>query len=225
MKKLYNKKLANEWIEWVETSNPEGTREQEIFPFIKKWITETKPKSLADIGCGQGSCSELIGKGIGYIGIDQSPVLIARAKRLYPEPNKKFIEGEAYNLPFEDNSIDAIMSVWVWSHLDNLELAAKEMIRVLKPSGNFLIITANPETYDERKTFYKKYKIQGKLLTGTFDLGHGKVLTDTTFYMHTKKEIEHAIKKAEVKAYHVKRMGQAKSSDKGLYLVIQGKKD
>ncbi len=56
----YNKNLANEWIEWVETPDPQGTREKEIIPFIKKWIKELKPKVLCDIGCGQGSFSDFI---------------------------------------------------------------------------------------------------------------------------------------------------------------------
>ena len=114
--------------------------------------------------------------------------------------------------------------MWVWSHLNNLKLAAKEMYRVLKAKGKFLIITANPETYEERKTFYKNYTIQDNLLTGTFDLGNGKILTDTTLYLYSKKEIEEAIKKAGFKINSVKKMGQAKSSDKGLYLVIEGSK-
>lgn len=223
MRELYNKRLANEWIDWVETPNPEGTREQEIFPFIKKWIAETKPKILADVGCGQGSCSELI-KDIQYIGIDQSPVLIKRAKELYSRPNKRFAEGNAYTLPLKDNSVDSVMSIWVWSHLDNLGLAAKEMHRVLKPKGRFLIITANPETYEERKTFYREYKIQGKLLTGTFNLGNGKSLTGTTLYLHTKEEIENAIRKAGFQIKHIRRMGKTETSNKGLYLIIDGSK-
>lgn len=222
MKELYDESLAAEWIDWVETPNPEGIREKEILPFIKKWIKETNPKTLGDVGCGQGACSELVDNKIQYIGIDSSKTLIGRARELYSSPNKKFVEGDVYNLPLENDSIDALMSIWVWSHLDNLKLAAKEMYRVLNSKGRFLIITANPETYEERKTFYSQYTIKGKLLTGTFDLGNCKALTNTTLYLHTKEEIEEAIKQAGLKINYVKRMGQAESSDKGLYLIIEG---
>jgi len=224
MKELYNESLANEWIDWVETPNPQGTREQEIFPFVKKWIEKLKPKIVGDLGCGQGYFSKLLDGNIQYIGVDSSPTLIKRAKELYSLPNKKFVEGDVYKLPLKNDSIGAAMSLWVWSHLGNLQLAAKEMYRVLKAKGRFLIITANPETYEERKTFYKNYTIKDKLLTGTFDLGNGKTLTNTTLYLHSKKEIEEAIKKAGFKINYVKRMGKAKSSDKGLYLVIEGLK-
>jgi ubiquinone/menaquinone biosynthesis C-methylase UbiE len=97
------------------------------------------------------------------------------------------------------------------------------MYRILNTKGRFLIITANPETYDERKTFYKSYTIKGKLLTGVFDLGGGKALTDTTLYLHTKEEIEESIKRAGFKINYTKRMGQ--TSNKGLYLVVEGSKE
>lgn len=224
MQSGYNKKLANEWIEWVEEPNPTNTREQEISPFIKKWVEKLQPKVIVDLGCGQGSCSELLNNQIQYIGIDSSPTLIRRAKKLYSSPNKKFIREDVYHTSLENCSIDAVMSIWVWSHLDNLESAAKEMYRILNAKGRFLIITANPETYDERKTFYKSYTIKDKLLTGIFDLGDGKVLTDTTLYLHTEDEIEESIKQAGFKINYIKRTGQSQSSDKGLYLVIEGSK-
>lgn len=90
MNELYDKSLSNEWIDWVEIDNPNGTREQEMFPFIKKWINECNPKTLLDLGCGQGSCSELVNEKIKYIGLDDSPTLIERAKSLL---NRKIISS------------------------------------------------------------------------------------------------------------------------------------
>lgn len=114
------------------------------------------------------------------------------------------------------------MSIWVWSHIDNLELAAKEMRRVLKSQGIFLIITANPETYKERKTFYKSYTEKNGLLTGTFDLGKGKVLTGSTLYLHSKKRIEDAVGQSGLNIDFVERIGQVELYKQGLYLAIRG---
>jgi ubiquinone/menaquinone biosynthesis C-methylase UbiE len=221
---LYNNTLGNEWAEWVEESNPAGSREQEIYPLVKKWFKKSKPAVLADIGCGQGICSSLLDKKIKYIGIDSSSVLIRRARKLYSTSNRKFMEGDVLKLPLKDGSVDAAMSIWVWSHIENIELAAKEMRRVLKSKGNFLIVTANPETYKERKTFYKSYKEKNGFLIGTFDLGDEKFLTDTTLYLHNKKRIKDAISRSGLIADFIKRVGQAETSDKGLYLAIQGHK-
>ena len=223
MQPLYNKVLANEWIEWVEKSNPNGTRDQEIFPYIQKWLKEFKPEIVADIGCGQGACSKLFNK-TQYIGVDPSTILIERAKKRYLSSNRKFVVGDAYKIPLKKESVDAIMSIWVWSHLENLNLTSKQMYKILKPQGKFLIITANPETYDERKTFYTEYSIKGNLLTGTFNLGNGKTLTDTTLYLHSKKQMTEAITQAGFNISRIKKMGRAETSDKGLYLVIEGYK-
>jgi len=224
MEKGYDKALAKEWIDWVETPGAQGARAQEILPFIRNWLKETEPKVLADIGCGQGQCSELVDASVEYIGIDPSHEMIKRAKHLFSHKNKQFIEGNAYKIPLKDRSVDAAMSIWVWSHLDDIETAAREMFRVLENGGRFLIITANPETYEERKTFYKSYTIKGNLLIGTFDLGDGKVLTDTILCLHSKKQIEDAIKHAGLKINHIKRIGQAETSNNGLYLAIEGSK-
>lgn len=223
MKILYGKVLAKEWIDWVEKPHSQGTRE-EILLFIKNWLAKHKPKVLGDIGCGQGAFSKVVGAKTKYVGIDPSQILIKRAKKLFLSSNKKFMAGDAYNIPLKNESVDALMSIWVWSHLENLELAAKEMCRVLKPQGRFLIITANPETYEERKTFYKKYTIKDNLLTGIFDLGDGKTLTGTTLYLHSKEQVTKAIKHAGLHINYIRRMGQAASSNKGLYLVIEGSK-
>jgi ubiquinone/menaquinone biosynthesis C-methylase UbiE len=226
MKKGYNKKLAKEWIDWVEAPDPEGTREKEIFPYIRKWLKEFDLKTIVDIGCGQGSCSALLPENTKYVGIDSSQTLIDRAKELFTSPNRESLVGDAYDLPLENDSYDAVMSIWVWSHLKDLRKAAKEMYRILKKGGRFLVITANPATYEERKTFYKEYTIDEKenKLIGTFDLGGGKTLTDTTLYFHSRKDILEAIKTAGFKIETIGKMGEAETSDKGLYIVVEGRK-
>jgi ubiquinone/menaquinone biosynthesis C-methylase UbiE len=224
---LYNKKLAQEWTDWVESDNPEGSREKEIYPLIKKWAETIKPKSVVDIGCGQGICSTLIDQKTKYIGIDPVNELIKRAKKLYKSPNRKFIVGDAYDIPLEDSHTDAILSIWVWSHLENLEKAAKEMHRILKPGGpggHFLIITANPETYEIRKTFYKSFKEYDGYLIGTFDLGKGRTLTNTILYFHTKKKIIEAIKKSKLMIDKIDTIGLKDTYPGGLNISIWGHK-
>jgi ubiquinone/menaquinone biosynthesis C-methylase UbiE len=222
--KLYSGKLAKEWVDWVETPDPKGTREKEIFLYIKRWLKQFQQKTVIDIGCGQGAVSELFYEKINYIGIDPSEDLIKRAKKKYESLNRKFVIGSAYELPLDSNSADGAMSIWVWSHLENLKSASEEMFRVLKQNGRFLIITASPDTYEERKTFYKSYKIHGNKLVGTFDLGNGKALSDTTLYLHTKRDMKESITKAGLIIEKIEKLGQAETSDLGLYIVIEGYK-
>lgn len=221
-KVLYNEKLGNEWIEWVEKDNSKGSREQEIFPLIKKWLSDVKPENLLDIGCGQGVCSTIIDETISYVGIDPSSVLIERAQKLYTSSNRKFIVGDALALPIENEAFKAEMSIWVWSHLQDLETASKEMFRTLLPGGTFLIITANPDTYEERKTFYKLYEENNGLLVGTFDLGEGNQLTDSTLYLYSKEYIKESIKSSGLVIDSFDKLGQLQDYPKGLYIAIQG---
>jgi ubiquinone/menaquinone biosynthesis C-methylase UbiE len=222
---LYSKKLAKEWISWVEADNAKGSREKEIYSLIRKWIKTTKTKSVVDIGCGQGICSKFINQKIKYIGVDLSRELIKRAKQFYKSLNRKFIIGDVYNIPLDNNHSDAVFSIWVWSHLADLKQAAKEMYRILKPGGHFLIITANPETYKIRKTFYKSFKEYNNYLVGTFDLGKGKILTNTTLYFHTKKKIVEAIKNSKLIIDKIDKLGLEDTYQDGLNISIMGHKN
>jgi len=127
-----------------------------------------------------------INKDVEYIGITIGNSS-KRAQKNYKSANRKFVYGDAYKIPLKDDFTDAAISIWVWSHLENLEKASREMYRVLKPDGHFLIITANPDTYDIRRTFYKSFKDFGDHLVGIFDLGSDKVLTDTTLIFILEK--------------------------------------
>lgn len=222
---LYSPKLSQQWAEWVELENTEGSRQKEIYPAIKAWLAHAKPHSIADLGCGQGICSQLVGAGTSYVGIDASASLIARANKLYAAPNRTFAVGDVYNAPLKDNSTDAAMSVWVWSHLEDLAKAAKEMHRILKPGGKFIIINANPDTYEDRKGFYSSYKIEGKLLVGNFDLGGGKELTGSTLYLHSRENMADALKAAHLVIDETVTLGYKKAYPDGLYIAISGHKE
>ena len=45
------------------------------------------------------------------------------------------IVGDIHHLPFADNSIDAIICIYVLEHVEDPQLAVREMLRVLKPGG------------------------------------------------------------------------------------------
>lgn len=221
---IYSGRLAEEWIEWVESSNPLGGREKEIYPIIQIWLKKNHPKKLVDIGCGQGICSSLVEQNIEYLGIDPAKKLILRARKTYGSKTKQFLLGKADELPLSSNTFDGVMSIWVWSHLNDLYTAAKEMARVLVKGGNFLVVTANPQTYDVRKSFYKRYEEREGFLIGDFDLGNDKYLTNTTLYYHSKENILNAIVKGGLKMNKVETSGLTKQYPGGLNLVIEGVK-
>jgi ubiquinone/menaquinone biosynthesis C-methylase UbiE len=229
------KRGSEEWIKMVE--NEKGTNcDKEIYPFLEKWISDICPKTVVDIGCGQGICSQYLGSSdVEYIGIDPSSRLIDRAKQLYTQNNKKFIEGNIYKLSLDNNSVDACFSISTWFHLSNLNLASKELSRVIKNSGNFLIITANPNSYDIWESFFdisKKDKnmfvgVNKILLNPNDDPNNYKFaqISQNTFYTHTLDEIEKALEKNDLKIDSVEEFGILPvTSNKKIFLKITGHK-
>jgi ubiquinone/menaquinone biosynthesis C-methylase UbiE len=142
------------------------------------------------VGCGQGaSCSEIHEKSISYIGIDPSTYLISRAQKNYPEG--KFTIGNAYDLPFQDASIDGVFSIALWHLLSDINLAASELHRVLNPDGKFLIITADPESYEALQKNYERIEIDGKMMKGIVKNSKGVLIQDI-LYLHSMEEINKA---------------------------------
>lgn len=103
--------------------------------------------TVIDIGCGTGSAlrqiSEVVTNGT-LIGIDPVPRMleIAKAKT---EKHKAagriaYYEGSAENLPVKDNTADVVLAFDSFDHWDDPARGLQEVRRVLKPSGQFVVV-------------------------------------------------------------------------------------
>lgn len=213
--------VAKEWINSVE--NEQGMfRDQDIYPKLKSWINEDKSHTIVDIGAGQGICSDKIDlNGREYYGAEPSAYLIERAEKLYPQPNRHFIVGNAYSLPYGDGFTDAAFSVNVWFHLENIISAAEELSRILKTNGKFLIITANPDSYNIWETFYSNYKKEGKKIVGQAEVPINP-MTKNTFYFHTEQELKQSLTANGLVIDDISTMSNLKGRD--LFITIEGRK-
>ncbi|MFA7193623.1 MAG: class I SAM-dependent methyltransferase [Candidatus Paceibacterota bacterium] len=52
----------------------------------------------------------------------------------------EYLQASAEIIPLPDNSVDSVVSTWTLCSIPNPEIALKEILRVLKPSGKFLFI-------------------------------------------------------------------------------------
>lgn len=132
---------------------------QYLFKIAKKPITGLK---VLDVGCGFGvDCIllSLLGAKEAH-GIDFNADWIETIEKylqelgwdlpIYPR------QGDASNLPYDDNRFDAVISVEAISHYHDVDNFLKEAYRVLKPGGVLIISDANnglnfltrKETYD-----------------------------------------------------------------------------
>ncbi len=96
---------------------------------------------LLDVACGKGSSSLFFVKkfGVSVTGIDMDKSLLDHANALRERTRGKlalrFVQGNAENLPFPDNSFDFIVFQAVFELMDNPELVMNEAVRVVKPGG------------------------------------------------------------------------------------------
>jgi len=184
----FDKIAAMEWIKTIEGENG-LIRESDLYPHLREWVERVNPQKIIDIGCGQGICSANIDlTGRNYFGIDPSPFLLERAMLLHTEPNKFFSPGNAYELPFSDCSFDAAFSIAVWHLLEDKPKAAREMSRVVKQGGHFMIVAANPATYDEWIKTYSSGTQHGYRFEGQMRHDDGSESTDV-LYLHSLDEI------------------------------------
>ena len=100
---------------------------------------------VLDIGCGEGrhSLGLYVDREVNAIGIDLSTEDLKIAKSrikdfTVTDTNKSscaFGVGDIQSLPFKDNIYDAVICSEVLEHLESLDNAVSEIVRVLKPGG------------------------------------------------------------------------------------------
>lgn len=109
------------------------------------WINAHFPKnnavSVLDIGCGNGALlSALSGRIKHGAGVDESEAMIEKARqRNSANSNLEFSRISSPSLPFRDATFDAVISLMSFRYLD-WDPLLKEVKRVTKPGGRFLIV-------------------------------------------------------------------------------------
>jgi D-alanine-D-alanine ligase len=122
--------------------------EVELFTSI---LNVSKESAILDLACGQGRHSiEMAQQGfINITGLDRSHYLIRKAKTVSQQEGFKitFKEGDARKLPFPSDTFDVVMILgnsfgYFESNEDDI-MILKEVFRVMKPGGTFLIDVAD----------------------------------------------------------------------------------
>jgi SAM-dependent methyltransferase/uncharacterized membrane protein YbhN (UPF0104 family) len=97
-----------------------------------------------DLGCGLGrQCLEMTRRGYRIVGVDPAQGLLRRAR----ESGATVAVGDALRLPFRDASFDFVYVIGVLHHLKgprSQQEVAREVGRILKPGGAFIVHETNP---------------------------------------------------------------------------------
>lgn len=124
-----------------------GTSDQPIRSTVLKCITEFDLQgSVLDFGCGQAEFTRTLlslGRFSRIAGIDiiDRPEGLDESLQWYSSDLNEPIAS------IPDNSFDNVIMVEVIEHLENPRAVAREVFRILKPGGKFLLTTPNNESY------------------------------------------------------------------------------
>jgi SAM-dependent methyltransferase len=94
-----------------------------------------------DLGCGTGfAVPALVAAGWQVVGVDVSADQLAVAGGVDAE----LVQADAADMPFEDDSFDAVVSVLTHTDFDDPGSVFAEVHRVLRPGGRFVYVGSHP---------------------------------------------------------------------------------
>lgn len=139
-------------------------------------VSDTQPETILDIATGTGDLAILLSKSNAtkIVGLDLSAGMLEvgkqKVKALGLDNKIEMIQGDSENLPFQDNTFDAITVAFGVRNFENLEKGLTEIMRVLKPNGIFVILETSVPTkfpFKQGYNFYMKtfMPLMGKIFS------------------------------------------------------------
>lgn len=113
---------------------------------LAQWLDPKPGEQLLDLGGGTGlNVSPLVQRGALVTLLDASQAMLNQAKdKMIPAV---LTLGDARRMPFPDNSFDGALCSDAWHHMEDQELVAGELVRVMKPNGRLVILEFDPRLW------------------------------------------------------------------------------
>lgn len=139
MNNSWNRFIYKLWSPLYDTFFNRG-----IFLEARKSVFENQSfkegQNVLFIGVGTGAELELINYSKLHItAIDYSPEMLHKAKTKFSRSSIKFLEMDAQELSFKDETFDVVVGSLIISVVPDANRCFQEMIRVLKPNGTILL--------------------------------------------------------------------------------------
>jgi len=140
------------------------------FGIDKKWrkrvvqlVAEKNPRTILDVATGTGDLAIAMAQtgAAQVIGLDLSPGMLevgkdkVKAKKL--DGIVDMVIGDSENLPFDDNSFDAVTVAFGVRNFENLQKGLQEIYRVLNPNGILVVLETSVPTKFPFKQGYHLY--------------------------------------------------------------------
>ena len=130
---------------------------------VVKLVQEGNPDRILDIATGTGDLAINLAEtsATKIVGLDISSGMLEvgkdKIKKKALESKIEMILGDSENIPFENDTFDAVTVAFGVRNFETLENGLKEIYRVLKPSGTFIILETSVPTKTPFKQGYKLY--------------------------------------------------------------------
>lgn len=104
--------------------------------FLVSRVDAGPDDTVLDVATGTGAVARelLARKGCRVVGLDQSPEMLAEARRRLPS-DVRLVEGYAEALPFPDGSFDALTFTYLLRYVSDPPATLRELARVVRPGG------------------------------------------------------------------------------------------
>lgn len=127
----------------------------ECLSFLAKRFFPKKDSVIVDIGAGWGHCLIPL-KREGYKNLTAIDVDLSASERLEKESIAFFnIDIEREKLPFQNSTVDVVLSFFVIAHLKDPANFLSETFRILRGGGTLIIVT--PDWRKQYKTFWRDH--------------------------------------------------------------------
>lgn len=132
---------------------------------VVKKVTDRQPESILDIATGTGdlaiSFAPSGAKEIVGLDISEGMLAVGRKKIAAKGLSEKIrmVQADSEDMPFTDSYFDAITVAFGVRNFENLEKGLKEIFRVLKPGGIFVVLETSVPTkfpYKQGYQFHSK---------------------------------------------------------------------
>jgi SAM-dependent methyltransferase len=123
----------------IQREYPVQEQKSDAFGQMIEAYLARRPAVLLDLGCGRGLESPRVYRrdGLLSIGLDLGTSVRENDAVAYG------VRGDATALPFDAESVEIVICGQLVEHLERPDLAFREVARVLRPGGVFLLMTPN----------------------------------------------------------------------------------
>jgi demethylmenaquinone methyltransferase/2-methoxy-6-polyprenyl-1,4-benzoquinol methylase len=126
-------------------------------------LSASKPRLILDVATGTGdfAIEALALNPDRVIGVDISDGMLDVGRKKLTDRKLddriELLNGDSEKLPFEDNFFDAVIVAFGVRNFENLELGLSEMLRVVKPGGQVVILEFSRPSKFPMKQLYNVY--------------------------------------------------------------------